>query len=94
MWSLVLSSGAPEITMDVGSDVIRVAAVPAHSSIGVGLSTDSIQLARILGGEGAGETAADASAADELDGIARLRDFNPNETVWEPLSDEQDDDEV
>ena len=81
MWGLVLSSGNSEMVMHVGSSELRVAAVPAHSGLNVGISADSIRLARILGGEGAGETGpVGAAATDELDGIAILRDIESDES--------------
>jgi hypothetical protein len=94
MWSLVLSGGKAEIVMPVGSSDIRVAAVPAHSSLNVGIKTDSIQLARILGGEGAGETGLpETVTADELDGVAKLRDIEVSDESWGGTEDSQDGEE-
>lgn len=94
MWGLVLSSGGSEIAMNVGSEEVKVAAVPAHSTLRAGIATDSIQLAGILGGEGAGETiAADVEVADELDGVARLRDFGTESGVWEEIEEPRDGEE-
>jgi hypothetical protein len=93
MWGLVLSSGNSEMVMHVGSSELRVAAVPAHSGLNVGISADSIRLARILGGEGAGETGpVGAAATDELDGIAILRDIESDESRGD-VEDSQDGEE-
>ena len=46
MWGLVLSGGQSEITLQVGSDSIRIAAVPAHSQLTVGIKDDSLKLAQ------------------------------------------------
>jgi hypothetical protein len=80
MWGLVLSSGESEITLAVGSDSIRVAAIPAHSQLTVGIKDDLLKLAKILGGEGAGETLV---GEDELDGVAALRGLHFDETSGE-----------
>ena len=94
MWGLVLSGGKAEMVMQVGSSEVRVAAVPAHSALNVGITTDSIQLARILGGEGAGETGpVGAVVADELDGIATLRDIDTSDESLSGVEDSQDGEE-
>jgi hypothetical protein len=91
MWGLVLSGGQAEIMLEVGSDSIRVAAVPAHSQLSVGIRDDSVQLSKILGGEGAGETG--AVGEDELDGVAALKGLDFDETA-EELENSGDDEET
>lgn len=94
MWGLVLSAGKAEIVLEVGSSDLRVAAVPAHSGLNVGIRTDSIQLAGILGGAGGGETGpAETVTGDELDGIAKLRDAEASEESWDDVEDSQDGEE-
>ena len=88
MWGLLLSRGSSRIEIGVGGAAsIAVQSVPAHTQIKAGLEGDSIRLDRILGGEGAGETAPAAmggpagtasvsaatdTGADELDHVADL----------------------
>jgi hypothetical protein len=84
MWGLLLSAGKPELRMDVGPGaILRVAAVPAHSALNVGISGDSIQLARVLGGEGAGEAVMnDALDTDELEAVANLHATPREDESW------------
>ena len=56
MWGLFLANRQSAIELHLGSERLRIGAVPAHSWIGVGVSEDTVRLDRILGGaEHAGE---------------------------------------
>jgi hypothetical protein len=89
MWALVLSKGQPEIVFDLGPETMRVSATPAHSQLNVGVRDDSLQLSKILGGDGAGETE-DPGDADELDRVATLRDVPAEPDALEGSFDEDE----
>lgn len=94
MWGLVLSRGHAEIVMPLGSGELKVAAVPAHSALNVGVKHDSIQLAKILGGDGAGEIGpAETANGDELDRIAKLHETegltSSSDVAEEPYGEEE-----
>jgi hypothetical protein len=62
--------------LHLGSERLRIGAVPAHSWSGVSVSEDTVRLDRILGGaEHAGEIGeVVASEEDEIDEIAKLQE--------------------
>lgn len=81
MWGLLLSKGTSRIEIGLGPTAVVVQSVPAHTQVKAGLDGDSIRLDRILGGDGAGETAVEAESAqadevasgsDELDRVANM----------------------
>ena len=95
MWGLFLANRQPAIELHLGSERLRIGAVPAHSRIGVSMSEDTVRLDRILGGaEHAGEIGeAVASDEDEIDQIAKLQEAGAFELIAESFKLEGDGDE-
>ena len=76
MWGLFLANRQSAIELHLGSERLRIGAVPGHSWIGVSVSEDTVRLDRILGGaEHAGKIGeVVASEEDEIDEIAKLQE--------------------
>lgn len=66
MWSILLAAGGERITINVGGDeTLDVLRIPAHARTPAGIEGDVIPLEGILGGAGAGESAAESGTEPE-----------------------------
>jgi hypothetical protein len=96
MWARILAATLPEIQLPTGGNPIKIAPRPVHGRSNLGLSSDVINLDRLLSGDGAGEVL----DADELDLVAAAKeqgeiDEEDTEDDFEPEEDfEPDDDEL
>lgn len=103
MWGMLISEGAREAKLRLGTEYMSlfviVQSVPAHTKINQGLAGDVIRLDRILGGEGAGEKAAnegvnDATELDEVADFALVGARNGKHRVDDEGANDDDDDDT
>jgi hypothetical protein len=72
MWSILISRGQPDLTVDLGMESIVLDTMPAQAAMRVGLPGDIVRLDTLIGGGGGGEFAPDIADA-ELDAIGALQ---------------------